>query len=445
VKRALVAASVLALLGIGGAAAYVLYERAQGADVRGSRTVEFVPTETAPVPPPPPPPPKEPGLTTPELVSWGTYGFDAQRLRFDPGSRLHPPFRRIWTFHGGALLEFPPAVAYGRLFLPTFDGRFYAIDPATGKPVWRFGSGKCSWASPAVGAGLVYETFLDSSDCGVHRGHPVGWVVAFDARTGRVRWLRRTGPTESSPLLAGGRVYVGDWDGDILALDARTGSVRWSYRADGPVKGSLALDGGRVYVGSYGGHVYALDARTGRFAWRSSGQERLGSSGRFYSTPALAYGRVYIGSTDDKVYSFGAETGKLRWSHSTGGYVYASPAVWRQLVLVGSYDGSFYAFDAATGDLRWRFRANGPISGSATVLDGIVYFSTLRERTYGLDARTGRRVWSFPDGKYSPVVADDRRVYLVGLGRMYGLVPAPRAHQRRSRRTSGISRAVRAR
>jgi outer membrane protein assembly factor BamB len=102
--------------------------------------------------------------------------------------------------------------------------------------------------------------------------------------------------------------------------------------------------------------------------------------------------------------------------------VYASPAVWRGLVLLGSYDHTFYALDAATGDVRWRFRANGPISGSATVLAGVVYFSTFNERTYALDARTGRQLWAWPDGKYSPVVADRDRLYLVGWGRLYGLV-----------------------
>jgi outer membrane protein assembly factor BamB len=136
----------------------------------------------------------------------------------------------------------------------------------------------------------------------------------------------------------------------------------------------------------------------------------------------VAYGRVYIGSTDGKVYSFGADSGRLRWSHSTGGYVYASPAVWRQLVLVGSYDHTFYAFDAATGALRWSFHANGPISGSATVLNDVVYFSTFAERTYALDAVTGNLLWTWPDGKYSPVVTDGRRIYLTGLGRLYGLV-----------------------
>jgi len=89
---------------------------------------------------------------------------------------------------------------------------------------------------------------------------------------------------------------------------------------------------------------------------------------------------------------------------------------------VGSYDHVFYAIDAATGDVRWRFRANGPISGSATVLAGVVYFSTFNERTYGLDARTGRQLWTWPDGKYSPVVADPDRLYMTGWGRLYGFV-----------------------
>jgi len=123
------------------------------------------------------------------------------------------------------------------------------------------------------------------------------------------------------------------------------------------------------------------------------------------------------------VYSFGATTGKLRWSHGTGGYVYASPAVWNGLVLVGSYSRRFTAFRAATGDVRWSFDANGPISGSATVIDGVVYFATLEKRTYALDALTGRLLWTFPDGKYTPAVAAKGRLFLVGYGVVYGMVP----------------------
>ena len=319
------------------------------------------------------------------------------------------------------MLEFPPAVAYGRVYLPTFDGRFYALDARTGRPVWQKRTGRCGWASPAVDRRLVFQTFIGHACTSSNPGSD-GVVVAFDADNGRVRWRRVIGPTESSPLVADGIVYVGDWSGRVYALSELTGRTRWVFRTGGKVKGSASLAHGRIYIGSYDGHVYALDTRTGRRIWKASGQPRLGRAGTFYSTPAVAYGRVYIGSTDGKVYSFGAMSGRLRWSHGTGGYVYASPAIWRQLVLVGSYDHKFYAFDAATGDVRWSFTSNGPISGSASVLNGVVYFSTFKQRTYALEAASGRLVWSWPDGEYSPLVADTQRIYLTGLGRLYALV-----------------------
>ena len=410
----------LALLLAGAAAGYVLYVRHEGRSIRGSSTVEFAA-------------PKPSERRTPnrsstkraaprpvaQTVDWPMYGFDRARLRDAPRSTLRPPFHRAWTFHGRALLEFPPVVAYGRVFLTTFDGRTYALDADTGRAVWRYVSHRCGWASPAVDRHLVFEAYIghacDAADPGSD-----GAVIAFDAKTGRIRWQRTIGPTESSPLVARGLVFVGDWRGTIYALAESTGKVRWTFTTGGKVKGSVALAGNRLYIGAYDGRLYALDVRTGRLVWRASGQPSL-SGGTFYSSPAVAYDRVYLGSTDGHVYSFGAASGKLRWSYRTGGYVYASPAVWRELILVGSYDHTFYAFDAATGAVRWRFTADGPISGAATVVNGIVYFSTFNERTYGLNAETGRLVWSFPDGKYSPVVTGTNAIYLTGLGRLYAL------------------------
>jgi outer membrane protein assembly factor BamB len=100
-------------------------------------------------------------------------------------------------------------------------------------------------------------------------------------------------------------------------------------------------------------------------------------------------------------------------------------------VYVGSYDGTFYCFDAATGDVKWTFKANGSISGSSTIVAGRVYFATLKGRTYALNALTGNHLWSFDDGKYTPVVADATRVYLVGYGQLYGL------EQRRAKKNVG--------
>ena len=173
--------------------------------------------------------------------------------------------------------------------------------------------------------------------------------------------------------------------------------------------------------------MYCLSS-SGAVIWRGSAQPRLFGGSDFYSTPAVAYGRVFIGSTDGKVYAFGAADGRRLWSHSTGGYVYASPAIWRQRVLAGSYSGTFYAFDAGTGEVRWKFHAGGPISGSSAVVGDVVYFATLHEkhlkngRTYALDARSGKLLWTFPDGKYTPVVAAPGKLFLIGYGVVYAMV-----------------------
>jgi outer membrane protein assembly factor BamB len=363
---------------------------------------------------------------TPKIV-WPDFGYDPERTHVGPDVPLRPPFRRIWTAGGASLLEFPPAIAYARLYLADGAGRVLAVSTKTGARAWTVAVHRCQAASPAVDDaqhGTIYVAFLNRLPCKAKRPND-GEVLALSTGTGKVRWRRHIGASETSPVVVGGRVYVGDWLGHVYALDKRTGRIVWRATTGGAVKGGVAVSGNRLYAGSYDGHLYAFDLRTGRRLWRASGQPRLFGLGQFYSTPSAAYGRVYIGSTDGKVYSFGATTGTLRWSHSTGGYVYGSPAIWNRLVLVGSYSHTFYALDAATGATRWTFKANGPISGSATVIDGVVYFATLTKkgRTYALSAHTGRLLWSFPDGRYTPVVADKHHLYLVGYAKLYGFVP----------------------
>ena len=391
--------AMLAAAATVGLAAYLVLDRHHVPTIVGSTTVQYTPT--APHRPPP-----GPG------VAWPTYGYDNARDRAAP-FRLRPPFRRVWTFHGRSLLEFPPVVGYGRVYLTTFDGRLVSLAAATGRVAWDYRSPRCGWASPALWRHLVFETFIGSSEC--RSSFRDGEVAAFDALTGKLRWRRQIGPTESSPLVTGGAVVVGDWSGRVWSLDAATGHTRWTADLSGAIKGSVAASGNRLFIGTYGGEVASLSARSGRVLWSSRGH------GPIYSSPAVAYGRVFLGTLNGGVFALGAATGALLWSRPTGGYVYASPAIWRQAVLVGSYDHRFYSLDAGTGRVRWMFPANGAISGSASVIGGLVYFSTLAGRTYALAPRTGGRVAVWPDGKYSPAVADATRLYLVGLGRLYAL------------------------
>ena len=182
-------AAVLAAIG-----GYGLSVRQAGKDVRGSATVEFVTTEAPTAGRPPSTTTQRRPPAPVETVAWGTYGYDDRRTRFDPDVALRPPFRRVWTFRGRALLEFPPAVAYGRVYLPTFDGRFYALDARTGKTIWSHRTRRCGWASPAVQKRLVYVTFIGRrSTCGDSVPGDNGIVVAYAAGSGKSSGSGRRG------------------------------------------------------------------------------------------------------------------------------------------------------------------------------------------------------------------------------------------------------------
>ncbi|MGZ4257139.1 MAG: outer membrane protein assembly factor BamB family protein [Gaiellaceae bacterium] len=413
-KKVLIALAGVVVLVAAGLVAYGLYRKHQGRDVRGSSSVEFVTTQA----PKPKPPPKQ-------GIVWPMYRFDPTRQAAPEGipPTIRPPFHVRWYFRARALVEFPPAIAYGRLYFANGHGKLYAVDTKLHGAIWQHVTNRCTAATPEVADHTVFMSFLNKPPCNATRSGLTGLILALNADTGKVRWRVGTGPSESSPLVVGRTVYVGDWRGKVYALNTRNGHTRWTFQTGGAVKDGMAYAGGRLYFGSYDSHVYSLNARTGKLIWKASAQQRLGATGTFYSTPAVAYDRVYIGGTDGKVYSFGATTGKLRWSHGTGNYVYGSPAVWGQRVMVGSYDGTFYCFDAATGDVRWKFKANGTISGSAVVLNGLVYFSTFSNRTYALDARTGKPLWFFRRGKYAGVVTDRKWLYLVGHGRVFAMLP----------------------
>jgi outer membrane protein assembly factor BamB len=405
VKRIFLGAAVVAALIAG---ALFLAKLRKPPDVRGSSTAEFVTTVAAV-----PEKPTEPGIV------WAMYGYSPNRLRVGPG-KARPPFRRLWLFHGLQLLEFPPAIGYGRLYFANAHGTVFAVGAKAGKLTWTRRTGRCQASSPAIDRHLVYFTFLGT--CSGKTRSDDGLLVAYAAGTGKVQWQRRIGQSESSPVVYKGHVYVGDWTGAVSSFAARTGKLDWTFTSGGKVKAAVAISGNRLFFGSYDHHVYALNLTTGKLVWRGAAQDRgFLSRGTFYSGPAVAYGRVYIGSTDGKVYSFGAASGKVRWVTGTGNWVYSSPAVWDRRVYVGSYDGSLYCFDAATGQVEWRFRSNGKISGSPTIVNGIVYFATLARRTYGVDAESGKQVWTFPDGEYTPVVSDGDRLYLIGRARIYAL------------------------
>ena len=103
-------------------------------DVRGSRTIEFS---------------RELHRQGAESRDepWPTYGRDLERTHLAPfGHR--PPYRQVWRLNTSGAIEYPPSVAYGRLYFNSYRGHFYALDAASGQILWQKRLGHCSPASP---------------------------------------------------------------------------------------------------------------------------------------------------------------------------------------------------------------------------------------------------------------------------------------------------------
>jgi outer membrane protein assembly factor BamB len=446
---------VVALLALGAGTAFGAWawHEKRPRDVRGSSTEEFVPALR-----PTKLKPKQPNklLLT---ESWPTYGYDPQRTHLAPQEwRLRPPFHAIWVRSLSSDIEFPPAVAYGKLYVAQQKGHFYAINARSGKVLWTKSFDRCVAASPAVADGIVYQGFLQTNPCGGHVRTNDGLVVAWDAKSGKELWRLRPGAVESSPVVIGQTLYFGSKDRKVYALKLRGRKrprIRWTFTADDEVVAAPAYSQGKIFAATSNGSVYAIDARNGREVWHATSFSRFGGREYFYATPAVAYGRVFAPNADGTVYAYGARTGNLLWARQVGTYAYTAPAVWRRTVYVGTWDGYFVAIDAVTGDVRWRFDAPSTISGAPTVLSGLVYFSSCGRcgvggsrrvelgprRTFALNARNGDVVWTFFDGKYSPIVSDGRRVYLTGKNKIYALIPRVRWERYKRQRAAAKRRA----
>jgi outer membrane protein assembly factor BamB len=278
---------------------------------------------------------------------WDLFGFDAssgaRKWRFTPDEGYGPGVQ-LGQASGGVVFAGSPA------------GLVYAIDAASGEPMWtaRAGDGAETTVYEPVSDGEIvvagYTRFATPQ---------TGGVVALDAATGRERW-RTAFPMPATPfmpsgsaggpLLAGDQIVAASADGRIWVMNRTSGAAEWSMppiagecgrNADSADHRALAHVGRQVFAASLSGCVVGFDLDTRTALWRYS-SPRDGSA----AVRITAAGQdVYVPYYSGRLAALDAADGRERWrtGQASDGFVWA-PAVAGDRVYAAGSGLGFVAF-----------------------------------------------------------------------------------------------------
>jgi outer membrane protein assembly factor BamB len=188
-----------------------------------------------------------------------------------------------WEFRPDDNASLGRAVAIGdHLFFGTASHRLYCIQISDGKTLWQTDLAQ-AWEFSAVVRGLAEDGNVLYATVEQWRSangtESSGWLIALDAKTGKILWRYSTGANDqrrgfsSSPVVTPSLVLAADYlSNAIEAVDRKTGQQIWRFEGEHAFVGfpeAPLVAGGKVYAASGDRYVYALELASGRLVWKT--------------------------------------------------------------------------------------------------------------------------------------------------------------------------------
>ena len=239
------------------------------------------------------------------------------------------------------------------------------------------------------------------------------------------RWVKYTGSIHvlhSSPVVAGGRVYVGICNPNagapgagVLCLDAKTGREVWRAKSPlGDIRGTVTVHDGVVYATSGEGWVAAYDGADGKLLWSRPLKPayELGSPLAINQTPPVPTRHgLLVSDWQNPQYLLDYRDGSTK--ATLGGNVgyYAAFATVTDDVMYCACRGGSMALRIPGGDIAWKAEETSRSTSAGIVVDG-KYLHGGSSSVKARDAATGKVLWqsAVPGVGYQnpvPVVWDD--------------------------------------
>lgn len=304
-----------------------------------------------------------------------------------------------WEFLTGDWIDSSPAIDdSGTIYVGSFDGKLYAINPG-GTKKWEFLIDFGGLSSPAIG-----------TDGTIYIGTEYSGIFAINP-DGTKKWEFVTeGMFHSSPAIGiDGTIYIGSMDDTLYAINP-DGTRKWEFITAGAISSSPAIGlDGTIYIGSWDKKLYAINTDgTKKWSYLTGGRIE-------FSSPAIGSdGTIYIGSTDSKLYAIDPLC-KLKWSFLTGGQIKSSPTIGSDgVIYIGSWDHKLYAINP-DGTKKWECQFHGIIEASPAIgKDGTIYVGSSFGSFYAINS-DGTEKWlyfTYEDIDSSPAISDDGTIYV---------------------------------
>jgi polyvinyl alcohol dehydrogenase (cytochrome) len=321
-----------------------------------------------------------------------------------------------WIFTTGGDVSARASVVGGVVYFPDWQGNLYALNANTGQVVWSHqlsdygvAAGTVSRTAPTIVDGVLFigTQYVASG--------PTGWLMAIDARTGRLIWKTQPDTSNSfpvittSPVVALGIVYVGMTSneefaaanpyypccsarGSVVAVNAFNGAKLWQTftvptgYTGGAVWGSnpvVDLLRGTVYIGTGDNYSHPTDpaflaciAAGGVEANCLPASDHVDSilaidmwSGRIkWAQKMVTWTQAGVASGSDDwnvACAFGGPNCPANLANQPTGpdfdfgsapneITYNGQHGWKTIIGAGQKSGIYYAFDPDTGALLWQ-------------------------------------------------------------------------------------------
>lgn len=228
------------------------------------------------------------------------------------------------------------------------------------------------------------------------------WLRAFDARSGKLRWERRTGFALTGGIArAGDALLVGTRRGEIIAYSLKDGKVMWQTALSSEILTPPTVADGVMVIRSGDGKVFALNAADGKRLWefeRSVPTLSLRGTGR----PVIAGDQVFAGFANGKLVALNLKDGSLSWETTVATPqgrselermvdVDADPLVIGDTVYAAAYQGRVAALSRDSGRVLWA--RDMSVYNNMAADEHALYLSDAHGAVWALDPRSGAALW----------------------------------------------------